>query len=171
MLLGGFFWCTGNVLVVLIVRLIGLGLGLLIWGISCLVMSWASGRFGLFGLNPQSVKNPTLNYLGVIIAVCSAFIFTFIKPTQTDTPSPHKTEAHECKINYDNSFFNIDKALILEEIKSPSEQTTTKESALPPKVRQFLYLDEVSHLRHKMMHYFHLDALGLYGTDENGRGN
>jgi hypothetical protein len=151
MLLGGFFWCTGNILVVLIVRLIGLGLGLLIWGISCLVMSWASGRFGLFGLTPQSVKYPALNYAGVAIAISSAFLFTFIKPTSRED-APH--ELHE------GSTFPA----LVETPKPPQP------SAIPDSVRKFLYLDEHSHLRHKMMHYFHLDALSLHGKDENTRG-
>lgn len=82
-----------------IVRLIGLGQGILLWGtaclvragttatraedfaltawsrcgsfVSCQVMGWASGAFGLFGLHQQTVSWPGLNYIGVATAVLS----------------------------------------------------------------------------------------------------
>lgn len=37
-------------MVVPIVKMIGLSLGLLIWGATNLIMGWSSGTFGLFGL-------------------------------------------------------------------------------------------------------------------------
>jgi hypothetical protein len=53
-MLGGIIWCTGNLLVVPIVSRIGLSLGLLIWGGSAMIMGWASGVFGLMGINKQT---------------------------------------------------------------------------------------------------------------------
>lgn len=37
-MLGGFLWCTGNIMAVPVIRCIGLGLGLLIWGASNLIV-------------------------------------------------------------------------------------------------------------------------------------
>ena len=37
-------------MVVPIVQMIGLSLGLLLWGTANLIMGWSSGTFGLFGL-------------------------------------------------------------------------------------------------------------------------
>ncbi len=99
-LLGGFLWATGNLLVVPVISCIGLGLGMCIWGSTSLVfalflfvycicaniarqiMGWASGRFGLFGLTPQVVANPLLNYLGVAMCLVSTVLFVAVKPTE-----------------------------------------------------------------------------------------
>jgi hypothetical protein len=43
--------CTGNIMVVPIVKMVGLSLGMLLWGSSNLIMGWCSGTFGLFGLS------------------------------------------------------------------------------------------------------------------------
>ncbi|XP_052768731.1 transmembrane protein 144-like isoform X2 [Mya arenaria] len=78
-MLGGFFWSTGNICVVPIVKTIGLGLGLCIWGMTNLLSGWATGRFGLFGTNSDPPDNKALNDIGVILAVCSAVIFSMVK--------------------------------------------------------------------------------------------
>ena len=43
----GFLWATGNMCVVPVIKTIGLGLGLLIWGSFNLLSGWASGRYVL----------------------------------------------------------------------------------------------------------------------------
>eukprot|EP01121_Diplochlamys_sp_Union-15-3_P009670 TRINITY_DN263_c0_g1_i3.p1 TRINITY_DN263_c0_g1~~TRINITY_DN263_c0_g1_i3.p1 ORF type:complete len:357 (-),score=56.49 TRINITY_DN263_c0_g1_i3:31-1017(-) len=83
-LLGGVFWCSGNMLTVPIIKLIGLSLGLLLWGMANLCMGWLSGTLGLFGLKRETVKNPTLNYVGFVIAVISTFIYFFVKPSTSE---------------------------------------------------------------------------------------
>jgi len=82
-MLGGVIWCFGNILVVPIVKLIGLGLGISLWGSINLLGGWATGKFGLFGLKADSISNPTLNFVGVFFSVCAVVIFLFIKPTLT----------------------------------------------------------------------------------------
>lgn len=47
-MLGGFLWCTGNMLCGPVINLIGLSMGLLIWGSCNMVCGWASGTFGNF---------------------------------------------------------------------------------------------------------------------------
>ncbi|XP_060073307.1 transmembrane protein 144-like [Ylistrum balloti] len=76
---GGVAWATGNITVVPIIKTIGMGLGLCIWGMSNLLSGWATGRFGFFGITPEVPEKVTLNYIGVSLAVFSAFIFALIK--------------------------------------------------------------------------------------------
>ncbi|KAL4640391.1 transmembrane protein 144 isoform X1 [Arapaima gigas] len=63
-MLGGAIWATGNITVVPILKTIGLGLGILIWGSFNLLMGWASSRFGWFGIDSEEVAKPVLNYCG-----------------------------------------------------------------------------------------------------------
>ncbi|KAM6313179.1 transmembrane protein 144 [Aegotheles albertisi] len=78
-MVGGFVWATGNVTVVPIVKTIGLALGLLIWASFNLLTGWASSRFGWFGIDPEEVSRPVLNYIGAGLSLLSAVIFLFIK--------------------------------------------------------------------------------------------
>lgn len=82
-MLGGCIWATGNIAVVPIIKTIGLGLGILIWGSFNAVTGWASSRFGWFGIDAEEVSKPVLNYIGAALSVISAFIFLFI---QSETP-------------------------------------------------------------------------------------
>ncbi|XP_036914182.1 transmembrane protein 144 isoform X1 [Sturnira hondurensis] len=78
-MVGGCIWATGNIAVVPIIKTIGLGLGLLIWGSFNALTGWASSRFGWFGMDAEEVAKPLLNYIGAGLSVVSAFIFFFIK--------------------------------------------------------------------------------------------
>nr|XP_017205629.1 transmembrane protein 144 isoform X7 [Oryctolagus cuniculus] len=78
-MLGGCIWATGNIAVVPIIKTIGLGLGILIWGSFNALTGWASSRFGWFGMDAEEVPKPLLNYTGAGLSVVSAFIFLFIK--------------------------------------------------------------------------------------------
>ncbi|XP_031965681.1 transmembrane protein 144 isoform X2 [Corvus kubaryi] len=78
-MVGGFVWATGNVTVVTIIKTIGLALGLLIWASFNLLTGWASSRFGWFGIDPEEVSRPILNYVGAGLSLISAVIFLFIK--------------------------------------------------------------------------------------------
>jgi hypothetical protein len=44
-------------------------------------MGWATGTFGLFGLDSNEIKTPWLNYLGISLAVLSVGLYAFVKPT------------------------------------------------------------------------------------------
>ncbi|XP_069868360.1 transmembrane protein 144 isoform X2 [Dipodomys merriami] len=78
-MLGGCIWATGNIAVVPIIKTIGLGLGILIWGSFNALTGWASSRFGWFGMDSEEVSKPILNYIGAGLSIVSAFIFLFIK--------------------------------------------------------------------------------------------
>jgi len=80
-LLGGSLWATGNMCVIPIVKLIGLGLGLLIWGSTSLVVGFFSGKFGWWGLDKQEVAHNGLNWGGIICIIAAMGVFFFIKPT------------------------------------------------------------------------------------------
>jgi len=43
------------------------------------LLGWASGHFGWFGLIPENVEKPILNYIGVIIAGLSGIVFLAIR--------------------------------------------------------------------------------------------
>uniref|UniRef100_A0A8C1WJX1 Transmembrane protein 144b n=1 Tax=Cyprinus carpio TaxID=7962 RepID=A0A8C1WJX1_CYPCA len=70
-MLGGALWATGKS------YFIGLGLGILLWGSSGLLIGWTSSRFGWFGLNPEEVSKPIHNYFGA--GLCLAIIFFFVR--------------------------------------------------------------------------------------------
>ncbi|PKU40420.1 hypothetical protein llap_9278 [Limosa lapponica baueri] len=91
-MVGGFVWATGNVTVVPIVKTIGLALGLLIWASFNLLTGWASSRFGWFGIDPEEVSRPILNYIGAGLSLLSAVTFLFIKTeVQSSSPSLEST--------------------------------------------------------------------------------
>ena len=76
---GGALWATGNCMSVPIINSIGLSMGLLIWGAANMLMGWAIGVFGLFGLEKNDIKHPALNYTGVALAVIALGIYSQIK--------------------------------------------------------------------------------------------
>merc|ERR1719293_118883 len=75
-MLGGALWATGNAATVLAIEAIGLGPGLLVWGMSNMLSGWATGHFGLFGVNKETCKNEAMNIIGVALAVLSLIIFS-----------------------------------------------------------------------------------------------
>jgi len=77
-MLGGMLWCLGNITVIPIVDSIGLGLGLLIWGMCNMVTGWACGHFGIV-VAKESIKYPALNYVGLVLACLSVLLYFPIK--------------------------------------------------------------------------------------------
>ena len=47
-----------------VINFIGLSMGLLIWGSTNMVVGWATGHFGLFGVDKDAIQYEYLNYLG-----------------------------------------------------------------------------------------------------------
>jgi len=80
-LIGGSLWASGNMCVVPIVKTIGLGLGLLVWGSTSLITGFFVGKFGWFGVEHQKVYHDAMNWVGIVLIVCAMGIFFFIKPT------------------------------------------------------------------------------------------
>ena len=87
----GVLWTTGNLVTVFCIKTCGLAVGLLIWGTTSLIMGWAGGRFGIFGIDahePESSSKAAMNYASVVLAGISAIFFLFIKSSPTP---PKKT--------------------------------------------------------------------------------
>jgi hypothetical protein len=106
-MLGGFLWCFGNMLCGPIIRLIGLGMGLLIWGSTNMLTGWASGTFGLFGLTAEAIKHPWLNYAGVILAVIGLAFYLQVQPNENsesvERKDPEQNEGYGAVSSVDYS--------------------------------------------------------------------
>lgn len=50
-------------------------------GLANMCAGWASGYFGLFGLQKQEVSSKALNICGVLVAICSLVLYSFVKPS------------------------------------------------------------------------------------------
>ncbi|KAM5192589.1 transmembrane protein 144 [Mantella aurantiaca] len=99
-MVGGCVWATGNITVVPIVKTVGLGLGLLLWASTNLLTGWASSRFGMFGIDPEVVDRPYLNYAGAGLSALSAVIFLFVKTdVRSVTSEPETTPLLRNSIN------------------------------------------------------------------------
>ncbi|KAK6027276.1 hypothetical protein OSTOST_06691, partial [Ostertagia ostertagi] len=80
-MLGGVLWALGNVTAVPIMNILGLGMGMLIWGATNCVCGWAVGRFGLFGVKATIPALPLLNYLGLSMVIVGGVFFSQIRPS------------------------------------------------------------------------------------------
>ncbi|XP_055015248.1 transmembrane protein 144b isoform X3 [Boleophthalmus pectinirostris] len=90
-MLGGVIWATGNIAAVSILKTVGFGLGIIIWGTSSLLMAWASSRFGWFGIAASPVSRPVLNYSGAGMCLLSVLILFFVKTDAQLHPPPEST--------------------------------------------------------------------------------
>lgn len=77
--IGGIIWTHGNLCVVPVIKCIGLSMGMLLWGSTNMLMGWATGRFGLFGIDQTIPANSDLNYAGVAVCFIGACIYGFVK--------------------------------------------------------------------------------------------
>lgn len=59
------FFILGNATAIPIISMIGMGMGILLWGVTNCICGWASSRYGLFGLNKEVPNNVILNYMGL----------------------------------------------------------------------------------------------------------
>jgi len=118
-MLGGMFWCLGNAMVVPIVSMIGLSLGMLLWGVVNMITGWAAGRFGII-VAKEEVAIPALNYIGVLIAVMSVLLYLPVKPTIKEQESKQEIIDSE------------DSALLL----NNSPNTNNTPTATTPKFQQ-----------------------------------
>jgi glucose uptake protein GlcU len=87
--LSGMFWSAGNCISVPIIQCIGMGLGIAIWGTTNMLLGWASGEFGWWGVNKEDPKRPWLNYLSVVFSAFSILLFLFVNPMgRKKNPAP-----------------------------------------------------------------------------------
>lgn len=90
-MLGGMLWATGNIAAVLILKSVGFGLGIILWGCSSLLMGWASSSFGWFGIAAPQVSRPVLNYCGAGLCLLSLLVLLFVKTNSQLHPPPEYT--------------------------------------------------------------------------------
>ncbi|KAN0055796.1 hypothetical protein ACTA71_011683 [Dictyostelium dimigraforme] len=87
-ILGGSLWAMANLLIIPIIKLVGLGLGVLLWSSIGIVVGFFSGKFGWLGLDKQIVTHDWMNWVGFVGIVISIFCFFFIKPSLEDDDGP-----------------------------------------------------------------------------------
>ena len=112
-MLGGALWCAGNAMAVPIINMLGLALGMSVWCVANMATGWASGVFGILGLEKQPVPSPVLNYIGAAVAASSIVLFTLVRnspASQSDSAnsssgsasaSEHRSLIDEYGIDYD----------------------------------------------------------------------
>jgi glucose uptake protein GlcU len=121
-MLGGAIWATGNIMSVPIIKTLGLSLGLLIWGQTNMIVGWATGYFGLFGVKSQAnqISTPSLNFVGVGLAVVALSLYVFIKPNDNgsgdndDSVAPNSSErllSHAARNDYASMSTNTPRLL------------------------------------------------------------
>ena len=141
-MVGGMLWCIGNFLCVQVIKLIGMSMGLMIWGVINSVagivdffrnsvfvdwsLGWSLGKFGLFGLKKEEVPNPNLNYVGLTFTILSLAVFAWVKTTVSKAParSAVKVSAYTEKL--------------LDEEESPSEFSSDWTRKVPSNLRQLI---------------------------------
>jgi glucose uptake protein GlcU len=84
-MIGGMMWAIGNSMAVLIIRFVGMGLAITTWSSSNMLIGWASGHFGIWGVAQEKVHTPWMSYCGVAVAAASICLFSQVKPTTTAT--------------------------------------------------------------------------------------
>merc|ERR1712203_1109146 len=82
-MLGGMSWMLGNLMTPTIIQRLGLGLGLTVWDLSNMILGWATGSFGLFGLHREAVEDPFMNRAGLVLC-CVSLVF-FAQAGESDT--------------------------------------------------------------------------------------
>ncbi|XP_065837024.1 transmembrane protein 144-like [Oscarella lobularis] len=113
-LLGGFLWATGNMFCVPVIKCLGLGLGMLIWGTVNCLGGWASGRFGLFGVEASLPGNEAENFSGVALCLLGVIMFVFVKSEGKKTKS-NETDDERAHL------------LFSKKIQAETESTTLKD--------------------------------------------
>lgn len=94
-MLGGVIWAVGNACVPFIIQRCGLGFGQLVWSVTNMLTGWATGTFGLFGKEKDSVEYFGLNCAGVAIAILLLAPFVFMKTGPEPNCRDQDTEPEE----------------------------------------------------------------------------
>lgn len=115
-MIGGIMWAVGNVIGVPAIRFIGMGLAITTWGITNMMMGWASGKFGLFGISKEEVSEEYLSYLSVGIACLGLAIVALVKPS---------TGSKEEKYGVDEDTTRVyDRLHLITNMDAPSEHVS-----------------------------------------------
>ncbi|KAL5460464.1 hypothetical protein EMCRGX_G033915 [Ephydatia muelleri] len=74
---GGLLWTTGNILTVSIIKMIGLTMGLTVWGTTNLLGGWITAMFILD--QASQIQCLWLNYGGILFVIASTVMQAFVK--------------------------------------------------------------------------------------------
>lgn len=109
-IIGGVLWCSGNMLCPIAIKYIGMGLGLLLWGGSSMVIGWASGSYGLFGIkkndlaeDTEGVNSEALNIMGIIVVIFGLLLLFKVKNSD-DKDEDKKLLETDPLLEYENNF-------------------------------------------------------------------
>eukprot|EP00930_Biecheleria_cincta_P083505 TRINITY_DN73071_c0_g1_i1.p1 TRINITY_DN73071_c0_g1~~TRINITY_DN73071_c0_g1_i1.p1 ORF type:complete len:332 (+),score=31.92 TRINITY_DN73071_c0_g1_i1:71-1066(+) len=91
-MLGGAIWAVANACVPFIIERCGLGIGQLVWSVTNMLTGWATGTFGLFGKDRDTVQYFGLNCVGVVIAVLSLAPFALMEKDKPPEQSARDVE-------------------------------------------------------------------------------
>ena len=116
--LGGILGATGTLCIVPTVKLIGLGVGSLIWNTFSLLSGWAIARYGWLGVDKEIPTNVLLNYIGMFFTVLTVFMFFLVNPEtlkdskKTDELITNKNDEEKLPIINKTSILGDRKALL-----------------------------------------------------------
>jgi len=88
-MLGGASWMIGNMMIPLIVKWLGMGVGGCVWATTHMLMGWATGMFGWFSVQKQPVMSELLNYTGLACTIVSLCIFFWARDLPEEQPPQH----------------------------------------------------------------------------------
>eukprot|EP01062_Namystynia_karyoxenos_P073087 TRINITY_DN69932_c0_g1_i2.p1 TRINITY_DN69932_c0_g1~~TRINITY_DN69932_c0_g1_i2.p1 ORF type:complete len:521 (+),score=144.37 TRINITY_DN69932_c0_g1_i2:65-1564(+) len=94
-MIGGALWCLGNAMCPFIIDVIGMGLGLSVWGAVNMVAGWSGAHFGWFGLTKQTVSDSGMNIAGALVAVASVIVYAQVKATSGEEAGDADAEERE----------------------------------------------------------------------------
>jgi hypothetical protein len=89
---GGMIWCLGTSVSVIIVQTIGMGLGVAIWGVTSMLLGWAAGNWGFFGIDKEVPSNEAMAYAGLFFSMVTIFVFVFVEPNSGKPKEDPSTE-------------------------------------------------------------------------------
>lgn len=123
-MLGGVLWCTGNAMAVPIINMLGLALGMSVWCVANMATGWASGVFGILGVERQAVAQPVLNYVGAAVAASSIVLFTFVQ----NSPDGNSRKDSSTKTETETEASAEDEALIGKPLEFQERDTAAAEA-------------------------------------------
>ena len=78
-MIGGVIWCSGNFLIIPMIRLVGFNTGVLIWSLVFMGTGWSTGLVYLVGVPPDRLCVPFLNYGGLVMCISGVILLAFLK--------------------------------------------------------------------------------------------
>ena len=118
-------------------KLSGLVVGFVSWTGASIVMGWAVGRFGLWGVDKQAARLPTLDIIGVACCVTAIFGMLFVKPdnktlenlkSQANEKKSKEKAKHESKLKHSKKSKKRSSKLVREQEKEQEKEKEEKKS-------------------------------------------